>query len=808
MSSRSTTAAHHLANSAGDFERLRSSEELYRTLVESAGDGIVVLEGDVFVDCNSKALEVFGRSRDQLIGKTPFQTAPEVPVDETQTVELGREHLGRAYAGEPVRFEWEHVTADGSQRYLYVTLTRFDLPDGPRLLAIVRDVTEKTVADRELKRRTRFQRLLAEISNDFVVAAFDEVENAIDAALPKIAEIYRIDRMSLWWFDREAQVARGSLLYGFGAQQSEKSLAPFARLPWIVEYLYSGNRKPLLYPDDIPADAVEDHAYYATRNVKTCLIVPLTIGDEIAGVAGMAATTEYRVWSEDEKSELQLLCELLGNTWTRYRNERTIRARERDLARSQRVGKLGSYVVTADDESRLSWNTAIVSQSPQANEIFGIGDGCETRELILSRYHPDDRARVVDIFSNIALDVDDVTLDYRVRRPDGSIVYIEERAEFDRNELGEIFRVFGTVKDVTDRVTAAKELEVALKEIEALKDRLQAENIQLKEEVRAAKGFDTIVGDSDKLKSALVAAEKVAPTDVTVLILGETGTGKELVARSIHGLSERSAAPLICVNCAALSSDLIESELFGHEKGAFTGAQRQRKGRFELADRGTLFLDEIGDLTLEVQAKILRVLQSGEFERLGGTQSMCVDVRVIAATNRDLRAMVERGEFRADLYYRISSFPILLPPLRERREDIPMLANHFVNKYAGELGKDIHSISADMISHMIEMPWPGNVRELEGFIQRALIATTGAILDYHIPENGPCIIPTVTRDEGPDITEGGHQDLDSMQRRHIRDALDRCNWVIGGDKGAAAALGVPPSSLRSRMKRLGISRPL
>ena len=419
--------------------------------------------------------------------------------------------------------------------------------------------------------------------------------------------------------------------------------------------------------------------------------------------------------------------------------------------------------------------------------------GEESIDEIESRIHPDDRQRFKNSVSEIGAADTYWFHDYRVVRPDGSMIYVEDRWEVERNEEGKIIEIFGTVMDVTNRVESNLKLKAAMAEIEQLRDRLQDENLYLKQQVRSAERHRRLIGENPQFTSALVAAERVAPTDVTVLILGETGTGKELIAREIHEQSERNERPLVSVNCAALSSELIESELFGHEAGAFTGADKKRKGRFELADGGTLFLDEIGDLPADVQAKILRALQTGEFERLGSMETLTVDVRLITATNRDLKSMVRDGEFRADLYYRINSFPILVPPLRERREDIPLLANHFVEKHAPMLGKRVNYISPDMIRRMQAMDWPGNVREMEGFMQRALIATTGPELDY--------------RDESDPAAAIAVQDLDTIQQEHIVSVLDRCNWVVGGDKGAATLLGVPPSTLRSRMKKLGIQRP-
>jgi transcriptional regulator with GAF, ATPase, and Fis domain len=292
----------------------------------------------------------------------------------------------------------------------------------------------------------------------------------------------------------------------------------------------------------------------------------------------------------------------------------------------------------------------------------------------------------------------------------------------------------------------------------------------------------------------------VAGTDSSVLISGETGTGKELIARAIHDLSKRKDRPLIKVNCAALPAGLIESELFGHEKGAFTGAISRKIGRFELADGGTLFLDEIGDLPPGVQAKLLRVLQEHEFERVGGTQTIKVDVRLITATNRDLAKAVEENSFRTDLYYRLNVFPIHLPPLRERKEDIPLLTQYFINKYMTRMGKRIEKISQETMNRLIAYPWPGNIRELENIIERAVILSKGLILEIEDE-----LLPS---SHLPDQKEKGSLTLEEVERDHIVKILEKARWVIEGPKGAAKILNLHPNTLRSRMQKLGIKRPL
>jgi formate hydrogenlyase transcriptional activator len=319
------------------------------------------------------------------------------------------------------------------------------------------------------------------------------------------------------------------------------------------------------------------------------------------------------------------------------------------------------------------------------------------------------------------------------------------------------------------------------------------------DELGVKHNVEEVVGRSAALRAVLNQVEIVAPTDSTVLVFGETGTGKELIARAVHNLSERRGLPLVKVNCAAIPSGLLESELFGHEKGAFTGAVAQRIGRFELAHRGTLFLDEVGDIPLELQPKLLRVLQEQEFERLGSTRTMHVDVRVIAATNADLAQKVADKQFRDDLYYRLNVFPILIPPLRERREDIPLLVRHFVQKYAQRMKKQIDTIPPKLMTALAEHDWPGNIRELENFIERAVILSGGSELQLPPGELGQRRRAAVPADS--------FSTLEQAKRDHIVRTLKDTNWVIGGPAGAAAQLGMKRTTLDSLVKRLGITRP-
>ena len=313
---------------------------------------------------------------------------------------------------------------------------------------------------------------------------------------------------------------------------------------------------------------------------------------------------------------------------------------------------------------------------------------------------------------------------------------------------------------------------------------------------RDPRRFEQIIGNSPALEAVLEQVERVAPTDSTVLIQGETGTGKELIARAIHNLSMRCGRPFIKLNCAAIPFDLLESELFGHERGAFTGAIAQKIGRFELADKGTLFLDEVGDIPPALQPKLLRVLQEQEFERLGSTRTHQVDVRLVAATNRNLVEMVKRNEFRSDLHYRLDVFPIPLPPLRERREDIPALVEHFVEIYARRMGKEIAHIPAETMSALVSYFWPGNIRELQNFIERSVILTSGNVLHP----------PLASLKSSAEAESLGPITLEDAERDHIRKILEETRWVVAGPNGAAARLGIKRSTLYFRMQKLGISR--
>jgi formate hydrogenlyase transcriptional activator len=389
----------------------------------------------------------------------------------------------------------------------------------------------------------------------------------------------------------------------------------------------------------------------------------------------------------------------------------------------------------------------------------------------------------------------------RVRRADGVYRWMLHHKVPLRDEQGKIVRWYGSSIDIGDRKGTEDELQKAFDEIKVLRDQLYKENLALKEEIDRSSMFEEIVGTSPALRAVLSRVAKVAPTDSTVLLTGETGTGKELIARAIHKRSQRSSRAFVGVNCAALPSDLIASELFGHEKGAFTGATQRRLGRFELAEGGTIFLDEIGEIPAETQIALLRVLQEREFERVGGNLPIRSDVRIIAATNRDLEEAIVASTFRGDLFYRLNVFPIDIPPLRERREDIPMLAEYFIDRYAKKAGKSIRRVNKKSLDLLQSYPWPGNIRELQNVIERSVIVCETE--NFSVDESWLSRRPLATQPKG---RLQAPQEFTGQQKEMIEAALRESRGRVFGPSGAAAKLGMPPSTLESKIRSMNINK--
>jgi len=481
----------------------------------------------------------------------------------------------------------------------------------------------------------------------------------------------------------------------------------------------------------------------------------------------------------------------------RKRAEDALRANEASLLDAQRLTRTCSW--------RREVLSGKVTISPEGFPMYGIEpeDDASSTDFYFTRMHPEDRPEVEQAYAAALLGKTAFEAGFRIVLPDGTIKHTRSIGHPILNERGDVAEFVGASIDVTEHHCARAELKKAFEEIKRLKDHLHDENVVLKEQIDQAFMFEEIVGTSSVLQGVLSRLMKVAPTDSSVLVSGETGTGKELVARAIHKRSRRSQRAFVSVNCAALAPSLISSELFGHEKGAFTGAIQRRLGRFELANGGTIFLDEIGELSLDTQVALLRVLQEREFERVGGTQPVKIDVRVIAATNRDLEAAVADGTFRADLYYRLNVFPIQVPPLRERQDDVLMLLEYFVHRFAQKMGKQFGEIDKRTVELFRSYPWPGNIRELQNVVERSVIVSS----DGEFRVDPAWLSRDSHRVSLPQQPEPVDADEDaSRERQIIEDALAGSRGRVSGPNGAAARLRVPPSTLERRIEKLRIRK--
>ncbi len=531
-----------------------------------------------------------------------------------------------------------------------------------------------------------------------------------------------------------------------------------------------------LFPEKVQDLFPEHREDLAKLGVESYLAIP--VSDRSGTVMGHLAVMDTKPMHEDPRvlSVFKIFGVRAGAELERERMDAQIKENEerlRDLFDEAPI----AYVYEGLDSKLLRVNrTGMKSLGITADQV----EGLYGRDFVPDT--PDAQCRIKEAFASIGkgIDTSGVVLELQ-RKDNGKPLWMKWWSRPDPS--GTYTRTM--FLDITEQVLLEQE-----------KARLEAQNVYLQEEIKGAHNFEELIGSSSTLRKVLKNVERVAPTDSTVLITGETGTGKELIARAIHNLSPRKNRPLVKVNCAAIPSGLIESELFGHEKGAFTGALTKKMGRFELADKGTIFLDEIGELPLDLQSKLLRVLQEGEFERVGGTQTFKINVRVIAATNRNLEQQSKTGHYRPDLYYRLNVFPIQLPALREREGDIPLLVQYFVRKFAVNFGKKIDRIPERMMSALQRYQWPGNIRELEHVIERAVILSEGSELEP---------IEWLSQPVGK-AGFGKTATLEEMERQHIVDVLDQTNWRVSGEKGAAKILGINPTTLEARMKKLDITR--
>ena len=644
---------------------------------------------------------------------------------------------------------------------------------------------------RDTEEPPRFEELLIELSSRFVNLPPDAVNQEIERALGRVCEQLGVDVAVLWqWSDGVPRVIAPTHLYPPRTNQQVFDPLRQESYPWVVQQMLAGRMVLVSRLDDLPPDAATDRDSARSSGIRSSLILPLFVkADSPMGALAFNVLREERDWPDALVKRLQLVAEVFTNALARRRHELALRESEARLEAGADLAGLAFYEV--DFDRRKSY------VDDRFRELCGLppdqDEGLAPLEFWIAHLHPEDRPRILDAREQLhAGRTERLSIDYRFLNPVRGELWIHHLARIaERTPDGLTVRAYGVFRDITASKQAEDALRKSYAEIERLKDRLQAESDYLKAEIRVAHGQGGITGKSAAIQKVLHQAEQVAPTNSAVLILGETGTGKELLAQAIHRLSPRARHVIVKINCAVLPSGLVESELFGREKGAFTGALARQVGRFEVADGSTVFLDEVGELPPDVQVKLLRVLQEGEFERLGSPRTIKVNVRVVAATNRDLTDDVRKGRFREDLYYRLNVFPIRMPPLRERPQDIPLLVWDFLAEFSTRMGKKITQVPRATMETLQRHPWPGNVRELRNVIEHGAIITRGETL--RIP-----LLDDAASGAAPPQT------MADAERGHILRVLEGTHWRIKGPRGAAAALGLRPSTLYGRMKKLGI----
>jgi PAS domain S-box-containing protein len=631
-----------------------------------------------------------------------------------------------------------------------------------------------------------YHKRISEISARMVKASKEELDDEIQRSLKEAFQPLGVDRGGLLKvFGDSPVVYIAYAWYADGFEPVSKEINLAQRYPWAYQHIVvQGKTWAMSRLADLPPEAEVDLQSYRLLGSKSVVSIPLYLGRKINYILTVNALKEERDWPEDIVVHLRLLGEIFVSALQRREDDNALLEAKERLALA--VESAGAGLLDLDLESGVYWTTE------RAREMLGIDSGLSVKfENTLKLIHPDDKAMFQEIMGEVISKKGQACIEYRIVLPNGQIRWLRRWGRYHEGFPAGRPRLLGITLDVTDRKQMELQLRAQLQEIERLHGQLEEENSYLRSEVMSFREQKNLHNFGERMQEVLVKVEQVASTECTVLIEGETGTGKEVLAQAIHQSSPRSHRTMITVNCAALPAALVESELFGREKGAFTGALSRQVGRFELAHGSTLFLDEIGEMPLETQAKLLRVLQEGEFERLGSPKTIKVDVRVLAASNRDLALEVSQGRFRRDLYYRLNVFPILLPPLRERREDIPQLVWEFISEFGDRMGKKIRRIAKNDMERLKAHAWPGNIRELRNVIEHAMIVTKGDTLELaHLLVNAPQDEPVVT--------------LEEMERRHIQRILKVAGNRVRGCGGAAELLAINPSTLNSRMRKLGI----
>jgi PAS domain S-box-containing protein len=662
------------------------------------------------------------------------------------------------------------------------------LAEDLRLLNTVSEIIAQSMQRRQaeaaVQERLEIEKLISEISTYFINLAAEEADLGINYALQRLGEWEGVDRSYVFQLFGERASAVNTHEWcaeGIAPQRQNLQNLAFDELPWASRKTMQ--REILYVPRvaDLPAEAQFEKAHWQKQDIQSLLTVPLLWDGKVQGFIGFDSVRAEKNWQEEDVRLLNVVSEVIANSLHRKEVVAALRASEERLTRIFESAM--DAIITIDETMR------VVMCNEAAEKVFRCPAAAVKGKLLDPFLSESFRTLLANYVQSSAVDTSPRYIwapeGLTALRKNGESFPLEATISLVEIENRNFFTII--LRDINERKQAEEEL-----------SRLQNQNVYLREEaLKSDYNFGEIIGASAVMQEVFKTINMVAATDTTVLLLGETGTGKEVLARTIHNISGRKDHVMVRVNCGALPAGLVESELFGHEKGAFTGATAQKKGRFELAHRGTIFLDEVGELPLATQVKLLRVLQEQEFERVGGAQTLKVNVRVIAATNRDLEEDVKNGAFRADLFYRLNIFPILIPALRERTDDIPLLANYLISQFARRLGKRINDINQQALENLVRYDWPGNVRELANILERAVILCQGRVLqEEHIGKLSEIARPTESF-----VT------LQEAERRHILEALEKTGGVLAGPHGAARLLGLNRSTLWSRMRKLGINPP-
>jgi len=632
----------------------------------------------------------------------------------------------------------------------------------------------------------QLESLLARISARLLRAAPETLDEEIEQSLAEIAHPLGVDRAALLkvW-ENSPMVTVSHAWYNEGVKQVSGDINLAELYPWSYHRLViMGETIALNSLADLPAEAAGDRQSFVNLGTKSSLTIPLTLGRRVYYLIVVHSTRKECIWHEVFIGRLALIGEIFVNALQRREAYLALRRNEARLELA--AGSADAGLWELDLHSKIFWVT------DKARELFGYDpDEVISLENVLEKVYADDRQMILKAMDQACALGQEMSIEYRLSGPAGRVRWINSRGRLQQPVANENGRLMGISMEITERKQMEQRLQEQILEVNRLQDLLERENNLLRKEVAFCDESRQVTGASKCMQEIMAKIDQVADTDSTVLILGETGTGKELIAQSIHRLSKRGKRMMVTVNCAALPAALVESELFGREKGAFTGALSKQVGRYEIADGSTLFLDEIAEMPLETQAKLLRVLQDGKFERLGSPRSITVDVRIIAATNRNLATEVEQGRFRRDLFYRLNVFPLHVPPLRERLEDIPNLVWKFVDEFGQKMGKKIRRINNRDLEMLKSYSWPGNIRELRNVIEHALIVCKDDTLKI------PPLTAEATKDKTP-LT------LAEAEREHILATIRATSGRIKGRGGAAALLNLNPSTLYSRMRKLNI----